>query len=397
MEDHTLLTFIALAEGELSGRKVTVVPITDFLTLCEGALQSSGTETLLLPESDPPGACDPVDLFLRRLRIHPGYRPRTFLKAVPEAIRDGASPSPAREGNRDLPFESIAVRPFEYPGARFFLVEPGEQVTALDVLATASDEPDYGMDLDLFDESGTEWGRAYGFGSQPFGNPEHPFSSQAPFHMAFYHESPLLYRLAPGLRRTFLEYRIRQFSFLAGLAHQQGCAYWGYRFTGWALHYLQDVTMPYHASALPRRRTATVMLRGLLRAIGLASPYRRMIRDVTRRHVLLESLLLERLLAACGGGDPWNDPLVQAVCGQPEASRSRAPREIARVAAGLAPAADRALQEQERLGERRRGAPRHATSRRAPSMTPPLLAVCRAMLREFGRVTREFVAPLSRW
>ena len=43
------------------------------------------------------------------------------------------------------------------------------------------------MDIGLFADNGTDFGQGYGFGIQPFGNPNLEYSSQAPFHMGFYH------------------------------------------------------------------------------------------------------------------------------------------------------------------------------------------------------------------
>jgi len=69
--------------------------------------------------------------------------------------------------------------------------------------------------------------------------------------MAFLHENPLVTALAPGLRVSFMEDRIRLFSDLSKLAFRVGIDYWGWRFSAWAMHYLQDLTQPYHASPFP--------------------------------------------------------------------------------------------------------------------------------------------------
>lgn len=430
MEDHTLLTFIALAGGGMTGTRVPVVSLDAFLAENECVL-----EQILRPGGSDSRGGDRVDRFLRRLCLNPRYRPQTFLKGVPEAARravfspasqPGAATRASARRRHDLAFDTIALEPFEYPGARFYRLEPGEQVSALEVLATASDEPDYGMDLHLFSDSGTEWGGAYPFGPQPFGSPGHPFSSQAPFHMAFYHEAPLLYRIAPGLRHTFSSLRVRQFSALAHAACTQGCAYWGFRFAGWALHYLQDLTMPYHAAALPGWKTGAVLVRGLLRSLGVTRPYDTMLRTVTRRHVMLEALLLEKMNALCGS-DPAgglqaelrSDPLLRALrdetggeedvdfalsgpCLWPEPVIQEMLEESARAGVRLAPAADRALRHMERLqraGARGEGAPGAGTPGAATQKkgatqrgASPLLEVWREMLGNFGRVTRRFVA-----
>ena len=90
-----------------------------------------------------------------------------------------------------------------------------------------------------------------GFGIQPFGNPNLEYSSQAPFHMGFYHLDWLTRTAQPSLLRTYPLWRIALFGELAELAFSTGHDYWGWRFLGWGLHYVGDLTQPYHAIPLP--------------------------------------------------------------------------------------------------------------------------------------------------
>jgi hypothetical protein len=119
-----------------------------------------------------------------------------------------------------------------------------EKMKISEVFATFSDEPDWGMDQELYAIE------SYSYGHAPFGI-ETGLSSQAAFHMAFLHENPLLAWIFPDLRVSFLEQRVRLFLELARLAMKKGAPYWGWRFAAWATHYLQDLTQPYHARALP--------------------------------------------------------------------------------------------------------------------------------------------------
>ena len=48
---------------------------------------------------------------------------------------------------------------------------PGEPVSIAEVIASASDEPDFGMDIGLFADNGTDFGQRYGFGINPLGTP----------------------------------------------------------------------------------------------------------------------------------------------------------------------------------------------------------------------------------
>ena len=63
----------------------------------------------------------------------------------------------------------------------------GDPVTIAEVIASASDEPDFGMDVGLYEDNGTAFGAVYGFGETPFGNDNLDYGSQAPFHMGFSH------------------------------------------------------------------------------------------------------------------------------------------------------------------------------------------------------------------
>ena len=135
--------------------------------------------------------------------------------------------------------------------ARYWTLAPGEPVSIAEVIASANDEPDFGMDIGLFTDNGTEFGQRYGFGIQPFGNPNLEYSSQAPFHMGFYHLDWLSRTAQPSLLRTYPLWRIALFGELAELAFSTGHDYWGWRFLGWGLHYVGDLTQPYHAIPLP--------------------------------------------------------------------------------------------------------------------------------------------------
>src|SRR5262249_49886551 len=134
--------------------------------------------------------------------------------------------------------------------SRFVALAEGELASARQIVATAADEPDYGTDIGLWSDNGTPYGALYGFGKQPFGNPKIEFSSQAPFHMGIYHEAKIVYLAAGFLKHTYPEMRIHQARSLARYAFASGHDYWGWRFTGWALHYIQDLTQPYHSTIL---------------------------------------------------------------------------------------------------------------------------------------------------
>lgn len=228
--------------------------------------------------------------FLSALRVAPNVKFALFAQPDPRL--------PATAGNR-LAYADVSTLPVtDHATQTFVRLLPGESVSALTVLASATDEPDYGLDINLWEDSPSTWGRTYGFGKQPFGNPALAISSQAPFHMGFKHESPILYLAAPFLKRTFPMWRYYQWSSLSGLAFRTGHAYWGWRFAGLALHYLQDLTQPYHAKLAPGESDAHLLLVNALALAGATGMKDRMIVLLSNRHLALERYQTALLLDA---------------------------------------------------------------------------------------------------
>ncbi len=171
---------------------------------------------------------------------------------------------------------------------KFIALKPGDTVAPLAVIASAADEPDYGLDINLFEDSPSEWGKLYGFGKLPFGNPALYFSTQAPFHMGFFHEDRIVYLAAPFIKRTFPLLRSYQYWSLAALAFRTGHPYWGWRFAGLSLHYLQDLTQPYHASLAPGNSTIKMLGINVLAMAGMGGMKDDMIVLLSNRHLALE-------------------------------------------------------------------------------------------------------------
>jgi len=190
-----------------------------------------------------------------------------------------------------LPVEANATQ-------RFVAVKAGDKVAPLAVIASATDEPDYGLDINLWSDSPSEWGKIYGFGALPFGNPALTFATQAPFHMAFHHEDRIMYIVAPFLKRTFPLLRVHQYTSLATLAFRTGHAYWGWRFTGLALHYLQDLTQPYHASVSPGNASLKLIGIELLALSGFPTQKKELIVLLSNRHLAMENYQNKSLYVA---------------------------------------------------------------------------------------------------
>lgn len=216
--------------------------------------------------------------FLRALRLSPQTRLALFVQPDP---REPDTPRPA------LDAAAVSAAPPSKGGTqRFVALQPGEAVAPLAVLASACDEPDYGHDLNLFDDNPGNPG--YGFGKQPFGNPAVAIGSQAPFHMGFFHQGAVFNTLAPSFARTFTELRVQQYGGLAALAWQTGHAYWGWRFAGLALHHVEDLTQPYHASAAPGATLGHMMWVNLKAQLGAPADRQGLVVLQGNRHFVLE-------------------------------------------------------------------------------------------------------------
>ena len=191
-------------------------------------------------------------------------------------------------------------------------VEEGELLAPFEVLATANDEPDYGFDLGLFTDNGTDYGKKYNFGNQPFGNPKLEYGSQAPFHMAFYHEAKILYKFGPFLKQTYLNYRLFLYKSLSEFAFRQQQPYWGWRFMGWGMHYMGDVSMPYHMRPLPGVSTARMMWTNLKAMIGFPKAKDDAVQLVSNRHTAFEEFQLQVLKRAHQENN-YSHPFLQAL------------------------------------------------------------------------------------
>jgi hypothetical protein len=222
--------------------------------------------------------------FLMALRVAPNSRFALYLKPDPWNPVVGTS----------IAYGAVSTLPeFVGTGTQFVSINTGDSVPALAVLATASEEPDFGLDLHLWQDSPSEWGGIYGFGPRPFGNPALSHSTEALFHWGFMHESRVLYLALPDLKRSYPLLRSYQFSTLAALAFRTGHGYWGWRFAGLSLHYLQDLTQPYHASLAPGESSAKLLAANALALAGLPGMKNDLTVLQTNRHLVAEKYVTE--------------------------------------------------------------------------------------------------------
>jgi len=218
--------------------------------------------------------------FLMALRMAPNAPFALYFQPDSRKPRPAATPLPHHAVNTLPVAASVA---FSY-----FPLKAGKTIDILSVLATATEEPDNGLDINLWENSPSDWGKVMGLGTLPFGNPSLPYSTQAPFHMGFYHESPLIYKAAEFVRHTFPLMRHHQLSTLSTLAFRTGHPYWGWRFAGMSLHYLQDLTQPFHASLSPGASAAKMIGINVLAMAGLPQWKADMVILLSNRHLVLE-------------------------------------------------------------------------------------------------------------
>lgn len=224
---------------------------------------------------------DILQRFFYALRINPNVKMQLYLHLLPNEEIAGRPTVNPRELTTLTNISAMEK-------TNYLLLKEGDKVSPVLVLRTATDEPDYGFDLGLFEDNNTVYGKMYGFGEQSFGNPNLEYSSQAPFHMGFYHEAKIVYFFGPFLKRTYPEYRIHQFKSLSEFAFENGQDYWAWRFMGWGMHYLNDMSMPYHTAPLPGVSALSMIWKNLKAMLGFKGARDRAVQLVSNRHTVFE-------------------------------------------------------------------------------------------------------------
>jgi len=328
---HCVLTRVALKSARVSllNDEVATVRLEDFLASARDRLPDvlNWYWGLIGKKSGLAGQCwrlsgevRTVADFLEAMRLNPNVSFHYVRALMPEEAPPHAPHDQSREGP---------------PGTSYAPMSLGEMIPAKEVLSAFSDEPDWGMDQDLFPIG------KYGYGPTPFGAAT-GMSSQAPFHMAFLHESRLLTTLLPRLRRNFMAERFQVFLALAKLAFKKGTDYWGWRFLAWAMHYLQDLTQPYHARAFPPSKTRMLGRLVLKPDFWKSSEAKR--NYLRNRHVLFEAAVHFMLNSAAKKES--DHPFLEALTHNEDAFQGTLDgvmKESAKVPAHLAPQIDRVM------------------------------------------------------
>ncbi len=165
-----------------------------------------------------------------------------------------------------------------------------ENISLRDALITASSQPDFGFDLYLYEDSGTAFGKYYGFKTQPLGISTTEFGTQILFHMSTYQDDPQILNFIPRLNEDYPEYRAIQYFELSRFAANAHHPYWSAVFLGWGLHYIQDMTQPYHAILSNGASSDDLAIIISQAKQGNPLPLQAFIALQTDRHILLEGL-----------------------------------------------------------------------------------------------------------
>lgn len=248
---------------------------------------------------------DILDRFFKAIRINPSTKAPLYLQLLPNDCA----------GQRLMANPSDVTTLSNIDGMKqntYVWIVEGELLAPLDVLSTANNEPDYGFDLGLFEDNQTSYGAIYGFGKQPFGNPNLEYSSQAPFHMGFFHEAKILYKFGPFLKQTYLDYRINLYKGLAEFAFSANQPYWGWRFMGWGMHYVADVSMPYHSKPLPGVSVLRMIWINLKAILGFPGAKDKAVQLVSNRHTVFEEFQ-EQVLRMAYQQKDWSHPFIKAL------------------------------------------------------------------------------------
>ncbi len=300
--NHALLAAIALADEGWGTSMVKVEPLDDFLSSAKAEIATALAAAEAKAKSDykdykplpaalafnPAAEGEALRAsFVGAIRVNPTM---PFLDFLQVPVNE-SSERPELASNASI-FKELKV-----PNSPLRALETGEEVEALKVVETAAEEPDYGMDIGLYEDNNTDYGKTYGFGVQPFGNPALFYGSQAPFHMSFDNEDGIIHALAKFTTESNVGYRIDLYSTLSRAAFASGHKYWGWRFAGWALHYVQDITMPYHATVIPSKDTLGLIM---LNGFGSKADKDAAVILLSNRHTILEDYQGEAFLAWAG-------------------------------------------------------------------------------------------------
>ncbi len=292
---HSIITRFALADFKYLHAPVQITPLEDFLSEAQKAVKMTmqwhrgliakrtgssyllGSDLKILDWSD----------FLRSAWLNPRAELHYVIAHSPGDSAYNTGHNPSRLGP---------------PGNSYSDINIGDQARIKEILSVYSDEPDWGMDQDLANV------KDYFYGDLPLGRLKGP-SSQAHFHMCFIGDGHILGLFAKKIKISFMEERVRLFMALSRIAFNHNAPYWGWRFAAWAIHYLQDLTQPYHARLFPA--PLALFIKRFLKDPDPGAFIQRNSNILTNRHHLVEAAVHYLLNQQYKAGEtgPWQKAL----------------------------------------------------------------------------------------
>ncbi|TGK18813.1 hypothetical protein EHO61_09525 [Leptospira fluminis] len=231
----------------------------------------------------------PLQEFLKAARLRPAHRFYSVRRLLPNET--------AKFGFVDR-FRVYPYLEKREMGRYFFENVKGKKISVRSILTTYVDEPDWGMDHELWNIP------EYGYGTQPFGNPRGE-SSKAPFHMLFRHENFFVKTFAPEMSTgSMLPERVELFRRLSEFAGKTGHPFWEYRFAAWVCHYVQDIGQPYHSKAVPSAGYYYYLKFALNSAENRAKIKKETTQIVANRHFIYEDFVAYGLYKSYATQDP---------------------------------------------------------------------------------------------
>lgn len=227
--------------------------------------------------------------------------------------------------------ESIQIRK-EYPFEFKIHEVAGTPVPLIDVLAHYSDEPDWGMDQELFgaDQYPELWRDEYSMMGGKKGTPSQSFRHM--YWRGFHLLHPLKTFKLP-LARIFRSMghaheRAAIFVGLAQKARTLGEPYWEARFVANALHYLEDVSSLFHSTQTPTKKFMWLPLFNKEYGSGLTDYVAQVTNIISYYHFAFEDYigyLMKQHYA--GHSSPESEQFVQALSGTDDSCHDLSARE----------------------------------------------------------------------
>jgi hypothetical protein len=242
---------------------------------------------------------NPDDILLRfykAIRINPNVKIPLYLHLLPNDSKEGrpvASPSDITS------LEDVS----SFLRTTYVWIKEGELLFSSMSSALPAMNRIMVSDLGLFEDNNTDYGKQYGFGAQPFGNPNLNTAVRLHSIWAFIMKLPL-FTSSIVSETYYLDYRIFLFKALSEFAFRHQQPYWGWRFMGWGMHYMGDVSMPYHMKPLPGVSTTRLMWISVKSMIGAPKAQENATQLVSNRHTVLEEFQLQVLRKALIDNNP---------------------------------------------------------------------------------------------